>query len=45
MSLTTKKNKEIILRIISNRADNTRVAEWVHDHPIFCVAKIRKGYK
>ena len=37
-----KINKEIILRIISNRADDTRVAEGAHGHPIFCVVKIKR---
>ena len=37
-----KMNKEIVLRIIPNRADNTGVAEGAHGHPIFCVAKNKK---
>ena len=38
-------NKEIVLCIISNRADDTGVTEGVHDHPIFYVAKTKKGNK
>ena len=40
-----KMNKEIVLRIIPNRADNTRVAEGAHGHPIFCVAKTKNRNK
>ena len=40
-----KTNKEMIFRIIPNRADDTGVAKGAHGHPIFCVAKIKKGNK
>ena len=40
-----KINKEIVIRIIPNRADDTRVAEGAYGHPIFCVAKSKKGNK
>ena len=40
-----KIKKEIILRIIPNRADNTGEGEGAHGHAIFCVAKIKKGNK
>ena len=40
-----KINKEIVLCIIPNGADDTVVAEGAHDHPIFCVAKTKKGNK
>ena len=33
MSLTI--NKEMVLRIVPNRADNTAVAEGAHGHAIF----------
>ena len=38
-------NKEIVLCIIPNRADNTGSTEGAHDHHIFCVAKTKKGNK
>ena len=37
-----KINKEILLRIIPNRADDNGVAEGAHGHPIFCVGKTNK---
>ena len=40
-----KINKEIILLIIPNRNEDKEVAEGAHGHPIFCVAKIKKGNK
>ena len=43
--LNNKINKEIIFRIIPNRADDTGVCEGAHDHPIFCVTKIGNGNK
>ena len=36
-------NKETILCIIPNRADDTGVAEGVHEYPIFCIGKIKRG--
>ena len=40
-----KINKEIVIRIIPNRVDDTRVAEGAHGHTIFCVAKSKKRNK
>ena len=40
-----KTNKEIVLRVIPNRAEDTMVAEGTHGHPIFCVAKTKMGDK
>ena len=40
-----KVNKEIVLRIIPNKADDTWIAERVHGHPIFCVEKIKRETK
>ena len=40
-----KINKEIVLRIIPNRAEDTMVTEGTHGHPIFCVAKTKMGNK